>query len=100
MRILLIVLVAALTGCATYEETVMRPWGGAPERELVGAWGYPASANDIVRIDASTKVYTYRYVTSDAMGNPSTCRITFTLTDGVVSRWEYNGAGCPRNKRG
>ncbi len=91
--------VLLLLGCARYKDSVMAPWVGAPEDELVAAWGYPSAANDIVTINDQTKVYTYRYVTTGPDGSPSSCRVSFTLTAGVVARWEYNGSGCPRNRR-
>lgn len=96
----LAVAILGVAGCASYDQKVMAPWMGASESQLVQAWGYPVSNDDLVVIDQSTKVYTYRYNTSDAWsGAATTCRISFTLRNAIVSRWEYNGASCPRHTR-
>lgn len=98
--LLLMAAVLGTTSCASYDQKIMAPWMGASESQLTQVWGYPVSNDDRVIVDENTKVYTYRYNTNDAWsGAPTTCRISFTLKNSVVSRWEYNGASCPRYTR-
>jgi hypothetical protein len=92
----------AVAGCGTYRTTVADPWVGSSEQELTKAWGYPTSSNDLVQVNTSTKVYTYRsfvMMGTAAGGGPTACRVSFTLSDQVVSRVDVNGADCPRIKR-
>lgn len=96
------VLTAALwvSACAPYQRSVMEPWLGASESELVQAWGYPSSSTDITQATPDTKVYTYRYTNSDPMtGAPTPCRLSFTLQQERVSRWDLSGGACPRVER-
>lgn len=95
----LLLTLASISGCASYKTAVMDPWMGASETELIQGWGYPQSANDIVKIDSEKKVYTYRYNTGSFMNGPSSCVVSFTLDRGYVQGWKYNGANCPRYVR-
>lgn len=92
-------LALASTGCARYETKVMHPWLGASQTELVGKWGYPTSAGDIVNIDGDTTVYTYRSVLGGWAGPPGTCVVSFTMRNQTVIAWKYNGANCPNIRR-
>jgi hypothetical protein len=73
---------------------------GASESELVGRWGYPQSATDIVRVDAGTKVYTYRSDRSSWQGPQLIpCAVSFTLRDDRVVAGNYVGDNCLANTR-
>ena len=87
-----------LTSCGTYEPTILAPWEGASKEELVAKWGYPQSANDIVKVEPNVVVYTCRSSSSYG-GNSWSCAVSFTLTDDVVTAFKYVGPDCIRHKR-
>jgi hypothetical protein len=87
-----------VTALANYANDVMKPWVGATKQELVAKWGYPQAANDLVRIDEETVVYTYRSFRV-GFGGPMPCVVSFTLQKDVVVQWKYEGEHCPRHKR-
>jgi len=60
----------------------------------VQKWGYPTSANDIVNIDAATKVYTYRSARAFITPQLQPCAVSFTLQNGVVIADKYEGENC------
>jgi hypothetical protein len=100
-RILLLSALLATFACgalANYANKIMKPWVGATKQELVAKWGYPQSANDLIRIDEQTVVYTYRSFRAGAVG-PEPCVVSFTLVNDIVTLWKYEGANCPRYKR-
>lgn len=96
MRCLLIAIVALAAGCASYKTKVLQPWLGASEAEVVQKWGYPQSANDVVRIDDSTKVYTYRSARGSFL-TPNiavACVVSFTFRDDKVISDKFEGDNC------
>jgi hypothetical protein len=96
--ILAFLLPIAATAFANYRDDVLKPWVGATKQELVAKWGYPQAANDIVRIDEETTVYSYRSFRMGA-GGQMHCVVSFTLHKDVVVQWKYEGENCPRYKR-
>lgn len=84
---------------ADYASKILKPWIGATKQELVATWGYPQSANDVVRIDDEVTVYTYRSFRTAGPSLPAPCVVSFTLTNERVTFWKYEGANCPRYKR-
>src|SRR3990172_5674665 len=91
---------------AAFKNDVMEPWIGATNEELVEKWGYPQSANDLLKIDDTTTIYTYRSNRSlgsgphrNFGGGPTECVISFTVKNNVVTRYKYEGGNCPKIKR-
>ena len=99
--LLLLASLAAVTpaALADYASKILKPWLGATKQELVEKWGYPQSANDIIRIDDEITVYTYRSFRTAGPSGPAPCVVSFTLTGDRVTYWKYEGANCPRYKR-
>jgi hypothetical protein len=100
------VLVGLLSACASYRNDIMEPWIGASQEELVMRWGYPQSANDLIKINDTTSVFTYRSYRSlghgpwrNFGGGPSLCAVSFTLKNSVVANYRYEGENCPKIKR-
>ena len=83
---------------ADYASKILKPWVGATKQELVAKWGYPQSANDLIRVDDETTVYTYRSFRAGFAG-PEPCVVSFTLVNDRVTQWKYEGANCPRYNR-
>lgn len=77
-----------LGGCATFDHQVMAPWKGATEAELLAVWGAPQSTEEATQAGSPGKVLTY----TSFNGEP--CRMTFTVTDGVVTDWTRKGGAC------
>ncbi len=98
--VLLSTFLALFAACAlaNYASKILEPWIGATKEELVAKWGYPQSANDLVRIDDETIVFTYRSFRAGFAGLEP-CVVSFTLVDDIVTQWKYEGANCPRYKR-
>ena len=121
--ILVITALAATTGCAstasmdaTYAQSLAR-WKGVSRAELVAAWGAPTMeqtvAGDeltyIVQGDfdarrgapAMTVARVGDHTVAVAMPPPApgfgtaiTCTTRFTIKDGVVASWTFEGIGC------
>ena len=121
MRRLVCVSLALLTisGCATAEnyEKILASWVGSSEGALINSWGPPDSAYE----SSGAKYLTYRksssgyipgtqptyqtqiiggtaYTTSYG-GSPGysynrNCKTTFTVSDGTISSWRYEGNAC------
>ena len=87
-------LVISLPVLASYKKAIMQPWIGATKNELTAKWGYPQSANDLVKIDDDTVVFSYRSVIRN-----TACIVSFTLKNDVVIAWKYRGGNCPRIRR-
>jgi len=89
-----------LSACAAYQATILDPWVGATKAELVEGWGYPTSNDDIVKIDDTITVYSYRSkidIGFDA--GPQDCVVSFTLERDIVTSARYVGANCIRHER-
>ena len=111
------------TGCVAtrtvenYEAT-LDTWIGAPEAHLIGQWGPP---DKFYSLDDDTKFLTYVWAnTSTIAGTPPSysttfygdtayttayggsdpitirrrCETTFTITDGLVTDWSWQGNNC------
>jgi len=106
-----------LGGCATYNpgqnlSNTMQSWVGSSEENLVQSWGIPANSY----IAGNTKFITYshrntQYTTRTI--NPIVCNqyscpksydrttqnnygcdMTFSIVNGVVTRWTWKGNSC------
>ena len=78
----------------------MESWRGASKAELIEKWGYPQSANDVVKFDDGVVVYTYRSISSAfSPVYPSQCVVSFTIKNDVVTAYKYRGHDCPRAER-
>jgi hypothetical protein len=99
-----LVLALALAACslpavthAARFKTIMNEWLGAPRAEFVAAWGYPATANDVVEIGDSVAVYTYR---SGGGGHrPKYCVLSVTFENDILTRWDVDGGNCTKYRR-
>jgi hypothetical protein len=96
--LLVLFMVVVAPASAGYKNDVMEPWLGATQDELTAKWGYPQTANDVVKIDDDTTVFTYRSF-RNGFGGPSRCVISFTMKKKIVTGYRYDGANCPRHKR-
>lgn len=95
----LIFILAIVAGCGVKTvKTIISEWSGASQDELVRAWGFPETQNDLVTIDNHTQVFTYRSF-NDGFDGPAICVISFTLTDKIVTQWKYRGANCTKIER-
>lgn len=118
-KFLLLVFIAALASCATTEnyEKILSSWVGQPVANLIDKWGPPDSefVNDSNRYLSWTKADsvfipgtspTYRTTligntayTNAIGGSPSynvyrSCKTTFTVRDGYVVNWRWEGNHC------
>lgn len=89
---------ASLSALADYKVDIMEPWLGATQEELTGKWGFPQTANDVVKIDDETTIYTYRSFRG-GFGGPMRCVVSFTIKKKIVSGYKYEGGHCPKLKR-
>ena len=94
-----ILLSFSFSAFAGYEKSVMVPWLGASQNELVQKWGYPQTSNDVVKIDDETTIFTYQGSRTIA-GMRKHCVISFTLQNKTVTGYKVAGANCPKIKRG
>jgi hypothetical protein len=84
----------AVSACGTYKDAIMEPWLGATQNELTQKWGYPQTANDVVKFDDGTTNFTYR-----SYRGGDFCLVSFTLKRGIVAGYKYEGGNCPRIER-
>lgn len=87
-----------LPALADYKEDIMEPWIGATQEELTVKWGYPQTANDVVKIDDETTIFTYRSF-QRGFGGRMHCMVSFTIKKKIVSGYKYEGGHCPKFKR-
>ena len=108
MRKSLIVLAVIATICllaislpafASYKKAIMEPWIGATKDELTAKWGYPQTADDLVKIDKDTVVFSYRSRNFSYPVGYLSCIVSFTLKNDVVIAYKYLGGNCPKIKR-
>lgn len=79
-----------LTACVSspdYDET-LQTWVGANQTTLIDTWGNPASVNYIT---PNQELWTYF---QDSPSGEEFCRTTFTITDGVVNDFTFEGDNC------
>lgn len=122
MRFYILSIIFLLAGCATTAkyERMLDSWIGAPERELIYAWGVPIRSYSV---DANLKFLTFRdertlyvpgYSTSstNVYGNSMmtttygdngttlglTCETTFGIRYGLVVSYRYEGNNCVTNE--
>lgn len=117
---LLLSLCFFVAGCATTKgyEMVLDSWVGGSERELIDSWGSP---DNVYQLDNHQRILTYQsggsayipgtspsYLTT-VSGNTATttpyggspgfviqksCKTEFTLVDGIIERWRWQGNSC------
>ena len=107
MRIsILVLLVSLVSGCATtgkYQANC-ESWLNKSDKELIQAWGIPRNSYEI---DSSTKmlefifdggtVYNGDYLSMVAGGQErvvNDCRTTFTIKNGSVYAYRFEGRAC------
>lgn len=110
MKTLFVIAVVTLFGCAstpkqegpTFDE-MCKSWVGQPASDLIVKMGIP---NKEYKVDDSTKLIQYSYAdNSRTVGIPLmgqmhyktvsyNCDLTFTVKDGVVSKYDYQGNHC------
>lgn len=119
MRILLVVAILAISACATHEgyEKVLNLWIGETEEHLVSKWGIPVQVYELngtrylkyfesatftspgsLPSYTTTTIGRTTYIDSVGGSLPSsetyTCETTFTIKDGLVAAWAYQGVRC------
>lgn len=124
MKLYVLIVSLLLTGCATtakYEQ-MLESWIGAPEKELIYAWGVPVRSYSV---DNNLKFLTFRddrtlYIpggpstsytkfygnsmTTTTYGNNApttlglTCETTFGIRYGLVVSYRYEGNNCVTNE--
>lgn len=94
----ILLLFSTFSVLAGYKEKYMEPWIGATQEELTKKWGYPQTANDVVKIDDETTVFTYRS-NNVGWGGRIKCLVSFTIKKKVVTRFKYEGGHCPKIRR-
>ncbi|MBR1605497.1 MAG: hypothetical protein IJ660_05280 [Alphaproteobacteria bacterium] len=79
-----------LSSCASspdYSES-LQVWIGANQQSLTNAWGNPATINYLT---ANQQLLTYFQISPNG---EEFCRTTFTVTDGSVTDFEFEGDNC------
>ena len=96
--IFLLAACALISGCATLEsyENKLNGWKGFSESQLLLDWGPPTK---VEKIDEAHKVLTYNWSGSKKMALPAdvkgtACLTQFTLENGTVKSWKYEGSDC------
>ncbi len=87
---MIVLLVLMLTGCVSspdYSQS-LQPWVGASQESLVNIWGDPASINFVT---PNQQVLTYFQMNNNG---EEFCRTTFTVTDGDVTDFAFEGDNC------
>jgi hypothetical protein len=84
MALWLVASCVALGGCSSGMNNMMQSWVGAPESELIGAWGPP---NDTFHAQDGSTWYTWRKQLQTISGSRSV-----QVRNGVVSSWSWEGA--------
>tara|TARA_R110002110_G_scaffold415718_1_gene654160 strand:+ start:1443 stop:1811 length:369 start_codon:yes stop_codon:yes gene_type:complete len=67
--------------------TTLNTWLNAEEDELLQQWGQP---DDVYYISKKKKLLTFKKPEPD----DALCKTTFTIEDGRVIYWRYEGIGC------
>lgn len=91
-KFLFVLSILSLCSCATtskYKE-ILNSYVGKPKSTLVAKWGVPDS---IYRVDKNTEMLKYVDETLIVNGKMY-CYTNFTITDGIVSDWSFNGNTC------
>lgn len=73
-----------------YEET-LQTWVGASQITLIDTWGNPAAVNYIA---PHQELWTYF---QDSPSGAEFCRTTFTITNGIVNDFSFEGYKCSLN---
>lgn len=93
-----------VAGCASNDagreifKQRLRMWFGATERNLVDHWGPPSSVYEVT----GARYLTYRGYPRQEVSGTGTgrtvwtmyCTVTFSVEDGVVAAWRYEGNDC------
>lgn len=83
-------LVLVLPACVSspdYGETLQN-WVGVSQTALIETWGDPATINYVT---PSQQLFSYFQMSPTGQ---EFCRTTFTITDGVVNNFEFEGDNC------
>jgi len=85
-----LLLVLFLTGCVSSPDynTSLQQWVGASQESLMNIWGDPASINFVT---PNQQLLTYFQTGTDG---ELFCRTTFTITDGDVTNFAFEGDNC------
>lgn len=108
-----------LVGCATTEnyEKILRSWIGSSEGALISSWGAPDSnytsgdrtyltyvRSGSMTIPGTAPTYQTQVIGNTAYttsygGSPATtiglhCKTTFTVSNGRITNWRYQGNHC------
>ena len=119
VKCLLVIFVASLAACATTEnyEKILSSWTGQPVNALIDSWGPPDSefVNDSARyltwnkretvfVPGTAPTYRTNMIgntayTNTAVGTPSyyatySCKTTFSVREGYVVSWRWEGNHC------
>lgn len=116
------IFILLLSGCATTAkyEKILDSWVGVSEQELIESWGVPDSTYKV----GNAKFLSYRYsnqkilygsppmyvsnvhkgmIYTNTVGGTSDmvvsdwCKTTFTIENGKVVKWTFNGNSCIAN---
>ena len=92
-KIFTIAIACTLIGCASTGK-VMDTWIGHEEGELISTWGAPS--NTLALEDRTVHTWNSQFDLALFGAHPQTyhCARTFTIQNGRVVTWAYQGAGC------
>jgi len=90
MKKALLTYILLLSACVTSQDygTQLQNWVGANRTTLIDAWGSPAAVNYLT---PNQQLLTYFQMSPDGA---EFCRTTFTLTDGNVTDFTFEGDNC------
>lgn len=89
-KLLFILLLSGCVSSPDYDEA-LNNWVGASQENLINSWGEPAAINYIT---PNQQLFSYFQISPSGQ---EFCRTTFTLTDGVVNDFEFEGDNCSVN---
>ena len=111
---LTLLVILGLSACATTEnyEAILSSWVGSSEEQLISRWGAPDS---VYNVSENHKLLTYTDSASYTLPGTSTtqiigntlktttspaktinrhCKTTFSVKDGIVKSWTWEGNSC------
>lgn len=96
MKKIILLMCVILTSCATEEKynAKLNTWLNSPKEDLVLSWGVPSATYSV---NKKTELITYkRSSISSYNGNIYNwnCDTTFTITDGIITNWKWEGNSC------
>ncbi len=116
----LFLMILFIQGCATTAkfESKLNSWVGYSERDLIESWGPP---NNVYQVDSNQKIISYNksmdvalpnfgktyqtsfvgntaYTTSYGTDSPGSvnfsCKVSFTIENGMIIAWRHEGNYC------